>query len=72
MHSIQTPKLFSRKWTVPLHAIDVMTGRPPAGIRAEWLAGDRMIPVAGTAMAASYPIHGAVDVGEPSDFAGGR
>ena len=49
-------------------AIDVMTGRPPAGIRAEWLAGDRMIPVAGTAMAASYPIHGAVDVGEPSDF----
>jgi hypothetical protein len=62
------PKAVLAKMDSAFAAIDVMTGRPPAGIRAEWLAGDRMIPVAGTAMAASYPIHGAVDVGEPSDF----
>ena len=62
------PQAVLAKMDSAFDAVDVMTGRPTAGIRAEWLAGDRMIPVAGTEMAASYPIHGAVEAGEPSDF----
>jgi hypothetical protein len=62
------PQAVLAKMDSAFDAIDVMTGRPTAGIRAEWLAGDRMIPVAGTGMAASYPIHGNVDVGDPSVF----
>ena len=57
------PKKILEKLDLFFTSIDTMTGRPPGGIRAEWVAGDRMIPVAGTAMAASYPIHGDVEGG---------
>ena len=42
------PQAVLAKMDSAFDAVDVMTGRPTAGIRAEWLAGDRMIPVAGT------------------------
>ncbi|PDH31803.1 MAG: hypothetical protein CNF02_13140 [OM182 bacterium MED-G28] len=60
------PQALLEKMDSFFDAISIMTGRPTIGIRAEWLAGDRMIPVAGTAMAASYPIHGDIDSGDPS------
>ena len=42
------PQAVLAKMDSAFDAIDVMTGRPPAGIRAEWLAGVRMIPVGGS------------------------
>jgi hypothetical protein len=65
-HLYAEPQALLDKMDSFFTAISVMTGRPANGIRAEWLAGDRMIPFAGTAFAASYPIHGEIEIGDPS------
>jgi len=65
-HLYDDPQAVLERMDELFDAVSQMAGRPTERIRSEWLATDRMIPVGGTAYAASYPIHADLDGGDPT------